>query len=473
MSTRSSEARPNILLIMTDQQRGDCLGAEGHPVLLTPNMDGIGAGGARFSSCYSSCPVCIPARRSLLSGQFPPSHGLAGNHVGEWNVRHTLPSVLREAGYHTYWAGRDMHQHPPRKRFGFDHMVIMSDYRRQLDRLVPVDTFNPLGDYYSSGILANDWTARTWHLDESLHMTNWATNEALRFLQNRDPSCPFFLAVSYLAPHPPLVPPAFYFERYIRQATPEPYIGEWAQPPEFPGAQEGGKQQRVRLTGEALASCRAAYHAAINHVDDQIRRLLYNLDVERTVVMFTSDHGEMLGDHHLWWKGVPYEGSARVPLLIRAPSRFGIKRGSVIDAPVALEDIMPTVLEFAGADIPDTVEGRSLLPLLRQENVAWRRHVHIEHSVGTMSDEALAHHTLTDGKEKYIWFAATGEEQFFDLVRDPHECRSLLDDEAYAERVAAWRSEMVRELHERPGGFSDGTALIPGRPYPPDIYVHS
>lgn len=476
--TQSVEDRPNILIIMTDQQRGDCLSLENHPVLMTPNMDGIGASGAMFTRCYSTCPVCIPARRSFLSGQFPRSHGLAGNHVSDWNIKHTMPSVLRTAGYHTYWAGRDMHQFPPRKRFGHDHMVIMSDYRRWVERQMPVDTHNPLSDYYGSGILANDWTARTWHLDESLHMTNWITSEAMKFLQTRDPSNPYFLTVSYLAPHPPLVPPSFYFDRYMRQPTPEPEIGDWAEAPGVSGFQEGTTQQRVRLEGEALRSVRSAYYAAINHIDDQIRRLLYAIDQNNTIVIFTSDHGEMLGDHYLWWKGVPYEGSARVPLLIRAPERFGIDRGSVVDQPVCLEDIMPTVLELIDTDIPGSVEGRSLVPLLRKEEVQWRKHIHIEHCADSMPQDtlrmgSLAHHTLTDGREKFIWFSVTGREQFFDLTSDPQESRNLIHDPASQERVDFWRTKLIQELVGQPGGFTDGNRLLSGRPYPPNLYEAS
>lgn len=463
-----TKPKPNILLIMTDQQRGDCLSAEGHPALMTPNMDGIAAGGARFSHCYSTCPVCIPARRSLLSGQFPASHGLAGNAVEEWHVRHTLPSVLRSAGYHTYLAGRDMHQYPVRKRYGYDHMVVMEDYKRWLARKAPTDTYAPLGDYYASGILANDWTARSWHLDEGLHMTNWATDEAVKFLKTRDPSCPYFLTVSYLAPHPPLVPPSFYLERYLRIPLPEPVAGDWAERPTVAGFQEGTKQQRVLLTGEALKYARAAYYAMIHHIDDQIRRLLHpssGIDPDNTIVIFTSDHGEMLGDHYLWWKGVPYEASARVPLLIKAPARFGIDRGTVVEEPVALEDIMPTVLDLAGVGIPDSVEGKSMLPLMRKEAASWRPYVHIQHCAETM-EASLAHHSLTNGREKYIWFAKTGREQFFDLQEDPNECRNLIACPKREETIAAWRARLIRELAAMPGPFSDGRTLIPGQPYP-------
>ena len=457
------DERPNFLIIMTDQQRGDCLGIEDHPVLLTPNMDSIGGAGARFSRAYTTCPSCIAARRSMLSGQFPRTHGMVGYRDGvEWNAPPTLPGVLKAAGYHTYLAGRSMHQHPPRKRYGFDHMAMHgweSDYGLWLQRQAPDS-----GGYYGTGVMHNDWTARPWHLEESLHNTNWTVNEALKFLRDRDPSCPFFLVASFIAPHPPLIPPAFYMERYLRTGVPDPVIGDWATPPPDGGKGMDVAPGKVQLSGEALLSCRAAYYGLINHVDDQIRRLINPITgVDRvtggnTMVLFTSDHGEMLGDHYLWRKSVPYEGSARVPLMIRAPGRFGLKRGAVLDAPVCLEDIMPTILEMAGVDVPETVEGRSLLPLMRGEEGEWREYLQIEH--------APMHQTLTDGREKYIWHVPDGREQLFDLARDPMECHDMAADKAAAERVDHWRRLLAKELVSRPEGFTDGERLIPGRPYP-------
>ncbi len=468
--------RPNFLLIMTDQQRGDTLGIDGHPAVLTPNMDGIAGGGVRFRCAYSTCPVCIPARRSFLTGQFPGTHGLAGYEDGhEWDPSRSLLQGLREAGYHTYLAGRDMHQYPVRKRYGFDHMVVMDDYRRWLDRRVPVDTHQPeggfLGDYYSSGVMSSDWTARSWHLDESLHQTNWTVNEAMRFLRTRDPSVPFFLTVSFLAPHPPLLPPAFYLERYLRTNLPEPWIGDWATPPKHEGLGYGPEHFKVHLQGEALKSTRAAYFGMINHIDDQIGRLLSpftGVDPSDTIVILTSDHGEMLGDHYMWRKNVPYEGSARIPLLIRAPETYEFDARRVVDVPVCLEDIMPTVLDLAGAPCPDDVDGSSLLPLMRDKNAHWREHVHIEHTAGGQDGDLahLDHHTLTDGKEKYIWLTRDGTEQLFDLVRDPGERHNLVDDPAAADRLGAWRDRLIAELEGRPEGFTDGLRLIAGRDYP-------
>lgn len=459
--------KPNILLFINEQHRGDCLSIAGHPVLMTPNMDAIAAAGVRFTEAHSDCPTCIAARRSILSGQFPSTHGMVGYQEGvRWDIEQTLPAILSEAGYETAWIGRSMHQYPPDKRFGFEHMVTMenrcpSDYGDFFKQRRPDDWEG----VYGTGVMHNDWTARPWHLEEDLHPTNWTVHEALRFLRARDASRPFFLVVSFLAAHPPLLPPAFYLERYIRTGVPEPVIGKWATAPPNGGKGLDVGGQAVDLSGEALLCARAGYYGLINHLDDQIRRILNPSPsgVDRmtkgdTVVALTSDHGEMLGDHYRWHKIMPYAPSARVPLLLRAPQRFGVKAATVVQEPVTLADIMPTLLDFAGVAVPDAVDGRSLLPLLRGESTEWREYIHIEH--------APVYQCLTDGKEKYIWFVAEGREQFFRLSDDPTECHDLAPLPGEAERLSFWRRLLVDKLKGRAEGFTDGTRLIPGRPYP-------
>lgn len=459
--------KPNIILFFTEQHRGDCLGCEDHPVLMTPNMDAIAGQGARFTRAYSNCPTCIAARRSLLSGQFPATHGMVGYREGvEWDITATLPAVLRQHQYETCWVGRSMHQFPAAKNFGFEHMVKSdhrdaesNDYMQYLQKRRPDDWEG----VYGTGVMHNDWTARPWHLDEDLHPTNWTVHEALRFLRRRDQNRPFFLVVSFLAAHPPLLPPAFYLERYLRTGVPTPHIGDWAIPPPNHGKGLGVDNGQVDLQGEALLCARAGYYGLINHLDDQIRRLLApvtgvdKMTGNNTVVMLSSDHGELLGDHYLWRKSLPYEGAARVPLLIRAPKRFGIQPGTVLSQPVCLADLMPTVLDFAGIDIPPTVDGASLLPLLQKRCSSWREFVHIEH--------APLHHSLTDGKEKFIWHVDDGREQFFRLADDPHECHDLVRSPAAKERITWWRERLIHHLRNRPEGFTDGRQLIAGRPY--------
>ncbi|MCM8769244.1 MAG: sulfatase-like hydrolase/transferase, partial [Candidatus Omnitrophica bacterium] len=324
-------------------------------------------------------------------------------------------------------------------------------------------------EYWDHGISGNGWTARPWHLDERFHPTTWTVTEALRFLTRRDPSCPFFLVVSFIAPHPPLVPPAFYLDRYLRQPLPKPYIGDWAVPPENNGRGSHIQSYRVNLQGEALKAARAGYYGLINHLDDQLYRLLGDHtglkgDLgKNTYLIFTSDHGEMLGDHYLFRKCYPYEGSARIPFLISGPQ---IESGLVSSYPVCLEDIMPTVLELAGIPIPQTVEGQSLLPILRGEKRRLaREYLHGEHA--TCYHINQANHFLTDGVEKYCWFSATGQEQLFNLKEDPGELHNLAAKIEHQDRLLFWRSKLIEKLRNRPEGFTDGERLIPGKPHQP------
>lgn len=456
--------RPNIIFIVTDQQRADCLGAEGHPNLLTPNMDDIARQGVRFSRAYSTCPSCIAARRSMLTGQFPSTHGMVGFQDGdEMFPEATLPGELSKAGYQSFMVGRTMHQSPRRKRYGYDHMVLLGDLERGRDSWFGAD---------GHGLTGNGWTARPWHLDEACHPTVETADEAIRFLKQwRDPSCPYFLTVSFLAPHPPLCPPAFYMDRYLRQELLSPVIGDWAEPPEELFSVD---TDRVDLRAEALRSCRAAYYGMINHVDDQICRILRAVGVDpvtgrtqldNTLIVFTSDHGEMLGDHYLFRKCYPYEGSARVPFLIQPPASFDIEQGTVCDQVVCHEDIMPTLLEFAGAEVPEGVDGESLVPLMRNPDAEWRDYLHGEH--GDCYGPHQSNHYLTDGKEKYIWYTESGREQLFDLSCDPHEQQELSGRSDCADRLDRWRKRLVRELTDRPEGFTDGTRLTAGRPHRP------
>ncbi len=471
-------SKPNIILIMSDQHRGDFLGVEGNKSLLTVNLDNLAAGGALFSKAYSTCPTCIAARRSILSGQFPRTHGMVGYADNQtWYNPPAIAEVMRDNGYHTYFVGRDMHQYPKRKRFGYDHMVIYEDYIDWFNRKTGCETGhfsdNTYSDsaLYSYGVMHNDYTAHPWTFDEQLHNTNWTMMQAKNFMRIRDPEKPFFLTISFLAPHQPFIPPQFYYDRYIRQELPDPVIGDWAVRPdndgtglEANGVVPGGdtSMTKVCLEGELKRNALAGYYGSINHIDDQIRRLIYGIngiDFNNTAVIYTSDHGEMLGDHYFWRKSLPYEGSARIPFIIRLPDSFGAEKGQRFNEPVCLEDLMPTILDIANAPVPGTVEGKSLLPLiLGRTRTLDRSYIHIEH--------APIHQTLTDGKIKFIWFVNDGSEQMFDLTKDPKELHDCVNDEKYGEIAALWRNRLISELSGRPEGFVCDDKLIAGRPFP-------
>ena len=466
-----ADERPNILLVVTDQQRGDCLGIDGHPVLQTPYLDACAAEGACFRRAYSAHPQCIPARRTLMTGRRAVNHGVFNNHNSILPFP-TIAGELSKAGYQSHHVGKS-HLWPNYALHGFmsgdfaDDMrggpEAKNDYARWLHRQ-GMDMPLP-GEAH--GCNQNGRVVRPWHLDERYHLTNWCVDRSLDFLSRRDPLKPFFLYVGFLQPHEPLVPPAFYFERYLRRRLPAPVFGDWCAPsrgtkPGLPVA-----PWFTEMTDDEMHEFRAAYYGCINHIDDQLGRL-FNVLPRNTLVVFTSDHGEMLGDHRLIRKTRPFEGSARIPFVMNWPEAFGkargLRRGMVTRRPVELMDVMPTLLDAAGAPIPEGVDGSSLLPLLRGEEDTFRDAVHGEMAVCGGAEDYGGCRTgmqfLTDGRWKYAWEPGPGREYLFDLDADPQELRNLAALPAHDAERRRWRSRLVAELKGRPEGFVANDDLV-------------
>lgn len=449
------DPRPNILFLMTDQQRSDCLGIAGHPVLQTPTLDEIAYQGVRFSSAYSACPVCVAARRTLMSGQRPATHGVVSNYC---TLLHgpTLPGELQKTGYQTFLSGK-LHLWPLRRNYGFETMRLSdgpgfheefehnSDYLRFMQQ----QGFGHVRPQHAHGCTGNSWVTRPWHLDERFHVANWVTDQALEFLETRDQTRPFFLNVSYFHPHSPVNPPQCYYDRYMQMDLPEPCVGEWARVFDKPMRGLGTSPFRVYLEPQLMRQFRAAYYGAINHINDQIQRIVDILP-GNTIVVFCSDHGDMLGDHQQMHKSVPYEGSAHVPLFMRFPDTLGLPQQQIVDAPVELMDIMPTLLDAVGVPIPATVEGRSVLPLIRREG-NWRDFIHGECHGIPGSNSGMQY--LTNGKRKYVWWPGLGKEEYFNLEDDPCERFELSNEPGYSEEISHLRAMLIEALKERPEGF--------------------
>ncbi len=450
--------RPNLLLITTDQQRGDCLGCAGHPALETPYLDELAERGVRFSAAYSSVPSCTPARAAILTGMDQWNHGrltMAGSDALEYPA--TLPGELAKAGYHTQAVGK-MHHHPQRKLYGFHNMVLdesgrrignfVSDYHLWFEKFKD----GPYG-YRDHSIDWNSWMARPSHLPEHLHPTYWTASEGIDFIFRRDPTKPFFLWLSFARPHSPYDPPQAYWDMYVDHPDiPDPVVGDWAAP--FDKRVDAVNAPFTRRSARETRRARAAYYGSITFIDHQIGRFLYEFNridhaaLQNTVIIFTSDHGDMLGDHHHWRKTYAYEGSAKVPFIVAFPRDWNIEGGQVIDAPIELRDIMPTLLDAAGVPVPDSVDGESLIGLCKGEREGWRSFVQGEHTYCYTKEQGMQY--VTDGREKYIWFHHTGREQFFNLVDDPMECRNLADDPGMQERIDIWRRRLA-DINERRG----------------------
>lgn len=468
MSTQTVD-RPNILLLMTDQHRFDALTGGGLQAD-TPYLNALRTQGVDFPHAYSACPVCIPARRTLLSGQTPAHHGILANEHHEQLHGVTLPEALMNAGYQTHLCGK-IHLFPGRKLYGF-MSADWADGAHQSEPGQPENDYDrwlrEQGLYYDAGFAhganQNGFVARPFHMEERYHFTNWCVDRALRFLERRDPTAPFFLNVSFHQPHGPCTPPRWYFDKYLQKDLPAPAAGDWDDT--LPSNQQGEPVTAYRVNRHAgwMRELRAGYLGCVEHIDHQIGRLLDKLPAN-TIVLFCSDHGDMLGDHGWIRKRNAYEGSAHVPMFINLPREYlrkwGVTPGTACQSAVELMDVMPTILDMAGVPVPETVDGLSLLPAMRGEKLP-RAYVHGECCAVPSLGSGMQY--LTDGREKYIWFPGLGREQLFDLTQDPHETHDLANDNAYAGALARWRERLTAELRDRPEGFVQNGVLqkLPG-----------
>ena len=476
------------MLIMCDQMRGDCLGIAGHPDIQTPNLDTLAAQGTLFEHAYSACPTCIPARVTLFTGQTPAHHGRVGYRDGvTWNFDHMMPQEFADAGYQTVCVGK-LHVHPPRLACGFQtlrlhdgylgcyqgsdiphwmHQDVHDDYLRFLRNEVGERAYLD-----STGPECNSWVYHPWIFEERLHPTNWVVDETLRFLEMRDRTRPFFAMASFVRPHPPLDAPESYYRLYRDRDLRRPATGDWDRP---------DLTERDGMIINSVHGCRslaqrhqamAGYYAAITHMDHQIGRLISALKrdgtYQDTIIVFLSDHGEMLFDHSSFRKLLPYEGSARIPLIIRVGSHVAGSMPHISKSCVELMDVMPTLLDLCGIAIPTGVDGQSLSPDVLSGEPLKRPYIHGEHAF----TREQSHHFIATGRDKYIWFSQTGIERYFDIEHDPREEHDRIGNPECDARVEQLRNLLIEDLSGREEEFVQEGRLVSGRPLK-DVLEHA
>jgi len=460
--------KPNILYLMTDQHRADCLGCAGHKIIKTPNLDSIAAEGVLFPNAYTSTPSCTPARAGILTGLSPWHHGMLGYGRVAGQYPFELPQALRDAGCYLFGIGK-MHWYPQKKLRGYHGLLVdesgraetpgfVSDYRLWFKQQAP--DLNP----DATGIGWNDYLAKPYALPERLHPTTWTGDRAVEFIEKYDRAEPFMLKVSFARPHSPYDPPQRVMDMYNVDDMPAPVVGDWAaryaphDEPAKPSLWHG--DLGVRQAKES----RRAYYASVTFIDEQVGRILAALRMrgfyDNTLVLFFADHGDMLGDHHLWRKTYAYQSSANIPMILRWPKGMGMndRRGGKLPQVTELRDVLPTFLDAAGAPIPTGLDGKSLLDLVRGNTKNWRPWIDLEHSMCYDQDHWTA---LTDGRFKYIYFAYDGREQLFDMTQDPGELHNLAGQSAHESLLKEWRQRMVQHLAERGAEFvSDGRLAL-------------
>jgi arylsulfatase len=464
LQAQSRPSRPNILLLVADQHRADCIGAGGNRAIRTPHLDRLARDGACFRNAYSSTPTCTPARAALLTGLAPWHHGMLGygRVAGRYPVE--MPRALADAGYHTIGIGK-MHYTPQRNPHGFETLILdesgrvesgdfRSDYRSWFLSQAP--HLNP----DATGISWNDHRARTYALPERLHPTRWTADTAVNFLNGYERPEPFFLKVSFARPHSPYDPPERFMRQYADAVLPAASVGEWAAR-YAPRSDASNELWHGDLGAAQVRASRQGYYGSIGFVDEQIGRIVEALErrgwLENTLILFAADHGDMTGDHHLWRKSYAYEASARVPMLLRWPKGLiAAARGRTLEPPVEIRDILPTFLDAAGCG-REGLDGRSLLALADGKAPDWREWIDLEHDVCYSPENHWT--ALTDGRTKYIFHAYSGEEQLFDLTGDRAELHDLAGSPAHESSLRLWRGRMVNHLSERGEAWVKGGKL--------------
>jgi arylsulfatase len=441
---------PNVLLICADHWSGNLLGCAGHPVVMTPTIDSLARGGVLFRNAFSACPICIPARRTLMTGLTARGHGdrKFDEHLPMPEVP-TLAACFHDAGYQSFAVGK-LHVYPQRNRIGFDDVILNEEGRRHLDggaddwELYLLDRGYG-GQEYASGLANNDYLTRSWHLPEHCHPSNWAASQMCRVMHRRDPQRPAFWYLSFVGPHPPVWPLQAYMDLYREVPLDEPVCGDWSRAFEqLPLAvrRYNAPASAWQMNPHALRLARQAFYATVTHIDHQIRVVIGYLReqglLDNTIIAFTADHGDMLGDHHMWAKKVMYEPSIRVPLVISPrPGDSPLALGQVDDRLVELADVMPTLLEMCGLSVPPRVQGRSLLSPHRRE------HLYGECGEGA----ADATRMIRTGRHKLIYYPAGNQAQLFDMLDDPREQHDLAADPRHAQTLVELQALLIQNLY--------------------------
>jgi arylsulfatase len=386
-----------------------------------------------------------------MTGLMPRTHGMVENKNLPMPNAPTLAGCFRDAGYQAYAVGK-LHVTPQRQRLGFDD-VLLDEEGRGMEGACQDDYELFLGDNgypgqrFAGGMNNNEYIWRSWHLPEHLHVTNWAAAAMARQIKRRDPLKPGFWYLSFSHPHPPLAPLQAYLDLYRDVDPPLPIVGDWAQPSDTlpsPIQELTSRREYWNSRPDQIKEIRKAFYAQCTHIDHQLRTVIGTLREEgilnETIICFTADHGDMLGNHRMWAKQQMYRDSLRVPMILMGTDGqmrdgtvgFGRTDGRL----VGLADVMPTLLSLAGIPIPAGVEGIPMVGSAERE-----------YSYSLWSNEESEGigptRMVRDSRFKLIYYAAGNVTQFFDLEQDPDELRDEADNPAFNAEKQRLEAELI------------------------------
>lgn len=468
-----TETRPNVLLVMTDQQRFDTIAALGYPHMVTPHLDRLVGEGVAFARAYVTAPSCTPSRASFFTGLYPSGCGVLRN---DESWPRTWVEDLAASGYRCVNVGK-MHTFPYEAPSGFHERHVVENKDRGTPT-VPYLLDNWDKALHASGVVKPDRrTLRStpdyderlgafeWTLPERLHADAFVGSIATHWLDTYPGDEPFFVQVGFPGPHPPYDAPARLLEAYADAEIPPVNRDESefaAMPPQVRSVRqehlEHDHDSIVHLehpTPEQQRRQRVHYYANVTLIDEQVGELIAALErrgvLEDTVIVFTSDHGDALGDHGLSQKWTMYEPAVHVPAIVHAPGR--LRSGVTVPEPISHFDLGATILDLTGVEPQPGVSARSLLPVLREDDGGWsgREVVFTEQARDGIQRESEMMTMAFDGRWKLVSFSDDPEHgQLFDLQTDPQERVDLWSELAHAgerERLlgatATWRREVL------------------------------
>ncbi|MGM9486785.1 sulfatase-like hydrolase/transferase [Ideonella sp. YS5] len=426
----------NILWLMADEHNPFVAGFAGDRVVQTPALDALARRGTVFSSAYTPDPICESARRAFCSGR------MASNINSEQPNYEALGPYFGRMGYHTGWFGK---QH-------WDNLVNPFDeVGEDCDKVVRQRFIDAGLQYPQQTRLVRDATVAYWGTD--LNEDTVATEQALGFLDAIG-SQRFFLGVSYVKPHFPFCIQPEYFARYADVQIRRPRVTQ-AMLDDLSTAMKNDRSlyEIDKLSAAQEDYARRSYYGMVSYMDDQVGRVLARLDAlglrEQTIVLYMSDHGEMLGQHGIWYKNTFLEGSARVPVIVSLPSALGAQLRSV-NAPISTIDLFPTLCELCGLPPPATLEGRSLIPLMTGQDAGSDRVAFSENNRC-----GIPARMIRTRRFKYCWYA-DGIEQLYDMHGPDRDIEgtNLVADPAYATIVQNLRRRALAGWN--PDGLWDG-----------------
>ena len=435
--------RPDILIVVADQLTTAAMPFHGNEVTRAPAMADLAESGVVFDNAYTASPLCTPARASLMTGLLPSNTHSYDNAAGFSSEIPTFAHHLRNAGYRTVLSGK-MHFCGPDQLHGFEERLTTDIYPADYDWTPDWGADSRPHWYHDmSSVTDAGSTIRTNQLDFDDEVAYTAERGLFEHIRSGDER-PFCFVVSFTHPHDPYAIPREYWDRYDADDIPMPAYGYDASitHPHDERLRAVCAMEDVEITDDMVRDARHAYLGAVSYVDDHLARLLEILRVtgrlENTVVILTSDHGDMQGERGLWYKMSFYEGSARVPLVVSAPGRFEPSR---VASPVSTMDLLPTLVGIAGGDdeaAAEDLDAESLMPLLRGD------HDDRDVVVGQyLAEGAIAPIVMYRRGSWKLIHSPADPDQLFHLPDDPWERINRAEDPAAAEILAELRAEVA------------------------------